>query len=107
MEVFTTLVMAFSEHHRSTRNREVSDSAGAASVITTVTPLPTSTPTTTSSPPRKKPPLVCQMTSPKHVSSDPDKVNIIIGVPPEPGLCDYIVLDIPQTPDGKYKKSHM
>ncbi|XP_070396712.1 uncharacterized protein [Dermacentor albipictus] len=69
-----------------------------------VTPLPSSTPTTTSSPPRKKPPLVCQMTSPNHVTSPAEKSSIINSAMPEPGLCDYIVLDIPQTPDGKYKR---
>ncbi|XP_070396708.1 uncharacterized protein [Dermacentor albipictus] len=80
-----------------------------------MTPLPTSTTTTKSSPKSqspststpstttKKPPLVCQMTSPNHVTTRAEKQKIIIGVPPEPGLCDYIVLDIPQTPDGKYK----
>ncbi|XP_075526708.1 uncharacterized protein LOC142558461 [Dermacentor variabilis] len=78
-----------------------------------VTPLPASTPTTTSSPPSqtpspspptKKPPLVCQMTSPNHVPSGPEKFDILISTMPEPGLCDYIVLDIPQTPDGKFER---
>ncbi|XP_065280540.1 uncharacterized protein [Dermacentor albipictus] len=83
--------------------------------VPAVTPLPTSTTTmksnpptqsqspSTPSPPTKKPPLVCQMMSPNYVTSPSEKSNIINSSMPEPGLCDYIVLDIPQTPDGKFE----
>ncbi|XP_065280536.1 uncharacterized protein [Dermacentor albipictus] len=83
--------------------------------VPVVAPLPTSTTTTkssppsqspspsTPSPPTKKPPLVCQMMSPNYVTSPSEKSNIINSSMPEPGLCDYIVLDIPQTPDGKFE----
>ncbi|XP_070377066.1 uncharacterized protein [Dermacentor albipictus] len=144
MEVSTTLVIAFPEHHRSTRNRDKYNVRPSIQLLRHcsdnldhrpdfscyhVTDLRTTDVKRTGGSSilrfsgtavavdgtqhrfsricfatvAEKPPLVCQMTSPNYVTSPAEKSSIINSAMPEPGLCDYIVLDIPQTPDGMFK----
>ncbi|KAL1479526.1 hypothetical protein MTO96_051762 [Rhipicephalus appendiculatus] len=69
--------------------------------------LTTSTLATTAStkPPNRTRPLVCQVMSPEYVDEIAMKIRIDNSIFPLPGLCDYIMVDIPQEDDGKYKPS--
>ncbi|XP_075526725.1 uncharacterized protein LOC142558479 [Dermacentor variabilis] len=55
--------------------------------------------------PKNKPPLVCHMMSPQYTTDDTEKEKIMNAAVPSPGLCDYIVFDIPQEVDGKYDRA--
>ncbi|KAH7975691.1 hypothetical protein HPB52_004579 [Rhipicephalus sanguineus] len=51
-----------------------------------------------------KPPVVCQLTSPSHYATwSQQQVFVQNQRLPPPNMCDYIILDLPQFPDGSYE----
>ncbi|XP_049513267.1 uncharacterized protein LOC125940765 [Dermacentor silvarum] len=52
-----------------------------------------------------KPPLVCHMVSPQYQTDPIEKEKIVNSLVPSPGVCDYIMFDIPQEADGKYNRA--
>ncbi|XP_037502259.2 uncharacterized protein LOC125756195, partial [Rhipicephalus sanguineus] len=51
-----------------------------------------------------KPPVVCQLTSPSHYATwSQQQVSVQNQRLPPANMCDYVILDLPQFPDGSYE----
>ncbi|KAH6921682.1 hypothetical protein HPB50_003960 [Hyalomma asiaticum] len=73
----------------------------AENTTATTTTGPTG-PTGTTTIATAKPPLVCHLVSPAYANNISDHFYVLSQTLPNPGVCDFVVLDLPFTSNGTY-----